>query len=179
MDLIPCEALTPSEEQMRFAASIALGTDDRYQATYNAFLQRVELLALRGDYLPRSLFLARKRYELTQQHEVTSAALCLVDPLRWQQATLVALAEIQASSECDHGEPYAGGRYEITTPGGSTRTENLNVAQTVCDALREVGARPRLRDLRDPRDGIDRIEGKRVIVEVDGCKVPVSGVERV
>lgn len=70
----------------------------------------------------------------------------------------------------------ARGRYEITTPQGSVSTGNQAVAVTLHSALQQVGARPRLRDrgAPDPRDGIDRIEGARVFVEVDGCQVPMS-----
>lgn len=76
----------------------------------------------------------------------------------------------------DHGCATVSGRYEITTAQGSVRVENHGVALTVHSALQQVGARPRLRDHgeHDPRDGVDRIEGPRVLVEVDGCQVPVE-----
>lgn len=174
-DVISCEVTNPTADQLRFAASVALGADERYHAVYYAGQQRVELLALSG-MLPRNLFVGRARYELTKQCPVTSASV-RVEKGQWWDAMLAALADLQASDDwADHGCASPLGRYEITTPHGSTRVENEAVALTVHDALRHVGARPRLRDhgAHDPRDGIDRVEGKRVIVEVDGCRVPMS-----
>lgn len=174
-DLIPCEVNFPTPEQIRFAASVALGTDERYRATYCPQRQRVELSA-RSGVLPRNLFLTRARYELTQERPVTSAYLS-VEKGQWWEAHVAVLADLQASDDwADHGCAAVSGRYEITTAQGSVRVENHGVALTVHSALQQVGARPRLRDHgeHDPRDGVDRIEGPRVLVEVDGCQVPVE-----
>ena len=175
-DLIPCEVHTPTPEQLRFAASVALGEDSRYCAKYLAGPKWVDVLALDSSTLPKNLFSTRERYELHQVHAVTSARLCFVEPAAWQEACLAALADIQAQAECDHGEESPAGRYEVATPQGSVRTESEAVAQTLSAALRHVGTRAQVRDHaeRDPRDGIDRIEGPRVLVEVDGCRVPMS-----
>lgn len=128
-DLIPCQIHSPTPEQLRFSASVALGDDERYLAKYNVRSGVVDLISIDDSPLPRNLFLTSERYELNQVHPVTSARLCFVEPAAWQEACLAVLAEIQAQAECDHGAEEPVGRYEITMP--------------------QVGARPRLRDLTD------------------------------
>lgn len=176
-DLIPCEVHTPTPEQIQFAASVAVGSDERFRASYSRAERTVTVEAVGLDPLPRNLFLSRERCELNQQRPARSAVLWGVEVGQWWEASWAALAELQLTDDwVDHGCADPRGRYEITTPQGSVSTGNQAVAVTLHSALQQVGARPRLRDrgAPDPRDGIDRIEGARVFVEVDGCQVPMS-----
>lgn len=176
-DLIRCEVHSPTPEQIRFAASASVGSDDRFRASYSRAERTVVVEAVGQDPLPRNLFLSRERCELNQLRPARSAVLWGVEVGQWWEACWAALAELQLMDDwADHGCADPAGRYEVTTPHGSVSTGNQAVAVTLHSALHQVGARPRLRDrgAPDPRDGIDRIEGARVFVEVDGCQVPVE-----
>lgn len=176
-DLIRCEVHSPTPEQIRFAASVAVGSDERFRASYSRAERTVIVEAAGADPLPRNLFVSRERCELNQQRPARSAVLWGVEVGQWWEASWAALVELQLSDDwADHGCAGPAGRYEITTPQGSVSTGNQAVAVTMHSALHQIGARPRLRDrgAPDPRDGIDRITGPRVMVEVDGCHVPVE-----
>lgn len=165
-------------DQIRFAAACALQAEEGFGATYSRRYGRVDLFVDQSHAplrrLPRNLF----------PDNVASVHLYDVTPGQWWQAIYDVQHEDLMKTDdwedagcappacrvAEHLPP----RYTIHTPQGAVTTNNPAVAVTMHSALQQVGARPRLQDNGDPRDGIDRIEGERVAVRVGRDVVPVS-----
>ena len=134
-------------EQLRFAAKAAVGGSSDNQATYYRPGQRVTVSPLPpidGPVLPDCFLVGPPCAK-----DLRVGMIIDVTPAEWQDALLAALTELAAGEDAAlaASEPAAAWQDDVA--------EHLTPAH-------------------DPRDGIDRIEGKRMQVQVGQDVVPVS-----